>query len=121
MKRHSFLAALTAAPLAACASVQPAADGPVPAALSDPSQVAVFYIGQKPQCGVVRIGEVQGRTENDLRWAAWQMRGNAVVGVRSRLFVVEQSRAGYRRAVNGPGTVRVFEGVAARLNDRCSI
>ena len=122
MKRHSILAALALPLAAACASTPPAADTGVPAQpLSDPSQVAVYYVGQKPQCGVVRIGEVQGRTETELRYAAWQMRGNAVVAVRSRLFVVEQPRGAYRRTINGPGTVRVFQGVAARVADRCTI
>jgi hypothetical protein len=117
MKR-STLATLAAAPLVACASAGAADDfgaGPY-----DPAQVAIYYIGQKPGCGMVRIGEVQADTEGGLREAALRLRGNAVVGVRWRLVVVDQGR-GYRRAITGPAAVRVFLGMAVRLDDRCGI
>jgi hypothetical protein len=117
MKRHNAMAVLIAAPLAACAPVQPE-DAPSPES-TDPSSVPVFYIGQKPQCGMVRLTEIQASSEGGLRVAALQVRGNAVVAVRSRLVVVEASRAAYRRAITGPAAVRVYEGMAVRLDDRC--
>ena len=119
MQRHTILAVLVAAPLAACA---PAAAGteesPSPES-TDPSSVPVFYVGQKPQCGMVRLTEIQASSEGGLRWAALQVRGNAVIAVRSRLVVPEPSRAAYRRSITGPAAVRVYEGMAVRLDDRC--
>jgi hypothetical protein len=118
MKRHNVMAVLLAAPLAACAPVQ-AEDSPSPAGSTDPSSVPVFYVGQKPQCGMRRLTEIQASSLGGLRVAALQVRGNAVVAVRSRLVVVEASRAAYRRAITGPAAIRVYEGMAARIDDRC--
>ena len=122
MKRHPTLAAALAAPLAACAAAAAGGgDEPLPPGANDPSQVAVFYMGQHPQCGMVRITEVQAQSVGDLRWAALSMHGNAVVGVRSSLVVPEQSRWTYRRGVTGPAAYRVYSGTVVRLNDRCTI
>ena len=122
MKAHSTLAALAAAPLVACASAGIAAEeqAEVPGA-SDPSQVSIYWMGHRPQCGMVRIAQVQAESEGELRLAAIALRGNAVIGVRSRLVVPETPRYGSRRVIDGPAAYRVFIGTAVRLNDRCRI
>jgi hypothetical protein len=118
MKPH--FAALAAAPLVACASAGVSAEdqGQAPGAY-DPSQVAIYWMGQKPPCGMVRLTEVQAESESGLRWAAVALRGNAVVGVRSRMVVPEASRYAYRRTITGPAAYRVYFGTAVRLDDRC--
>ncbi|HSU15294.1 hypothetical protein [Longimicrobium sp.] len=118
MKRHNVMAALLAAPLAACASVSAGEEAGSRMETTDPSTVPVYSIGQKVPCGMVRLTEVQAGSVAGLRWAALQVRGNAVVGVRSRLVVPETTRATYRRMA-GPAAVRVYQGMAVRLDDRC--
>jgi hypothetical protein len=120
MTRHFLVAALAAVPLAACASNQAPATDPGQTAY-DPSQVPIYYVGQKPQCGMTRLSEVQGYSEYALRAAAVQLRGNAVVGVSSRMVAVEQPRGIYRRAITGPAAVRVFQGMAVRLVQPCAV
>lgn len=118
MMPRSTLAALAAAPLVACASAGvPGDEGPYG---NNPSQVPLYWIGQAPRCTMVRIGEVQAQSEAGLREAALQVRGNAVVLVRSAM-VVPDTRAAYRNVLVDPASYRVYYGVAVRLNDRCSI
>ena len=122
MKHHSTLAALAAPPLVACASAPNAGDEALAAGgVAEPTQVAVYYVGQAPKCGMKRLTEVQGISMEQLQWSAWQLRANAVIGVRSRLMVVEQPRGIYRRAIVGPSTVRVFQGMAVRMAERCTV
>jgi hypothetical protein len=119
MSARSTLSALAAAPLVACASAGMPCDEPL--AAGDLSQVPIYYVGQKPQCAMARIAEVQAESEGGLRAAALRLGGNAVIGVRQRFVVPEPTRAVYRRGGGLAAVSRVYLGTAARLNDRCRI
>ena len=102
-------AALLALTLAACAHrpANPlAAWSPTPA---DASQVATFWMGERPPCGAARVRDVGAYTERGLREAALRVGANAVVGVHTIRSADAQGRPA-REA---------FEGTAVRLPVTC--
>lgn len=74
--------------------------------------IRTHWANEQPACPVVRVMEVSARSENGLRWAAWNGRSQAVVAVRARLLdsMPTTSRSGGR----------VFEGVAVRYAEGCT-
>jgi hypothetical protein len=78
---------------------------------ADVAAIRTFWMGARPPCPYQQVREVQATSENGLRWAAWNVRAQAVVGVRSRQLDA---------APGTPNPVsRVYEGIAVRYNPGC--
>jgi hypothetical protein len=78
----------------------------------DVMAIRTYWGAEKPACPVAGAKEVSARTENGLRWAAWNLRAQAVVSVRARILdsMPTSARAGGR----------VYEGVAVRYAEGCA-
>ena len=85
-----------------------------PAPPADVMAIRTYWANEQPPCPVVRVTELSARTENGLRWAAWQAKATAVVSVavRGRTPVTTPDR---------PAAMsQVYEGVAVRFAEGCT-
>ena len=119
MKPVRLLAgALLAGLQAACASTSNVGDdGGRPGSPPPPADVMAihtYWAGEEPPCPVVRVTELSARSENGLRWGAWQARAQAVVSVSVRGRTIGSTR-------ERPAPMSsVYEGVAVRFAEGCT-
>jgi hypothetical protein len=83
-----------------------------PAPPPDVMAIHTYWLSEAPPCPVVGVKEISARSENGLRWEAWNLRAQAVVRVRSRIVDSMPGRPA--------PLLRVFEGVAVRFAEGCT-
>jgi hypothetical protein len=117
MKPVRLLACVLVAGLqGACASsgVSDHASGPGVPPPADVLAIQTYWRGEEPPCPVVPVAELTARSENGLRWEAWNARAQAVVSV------VVRARTDYSPASRPAAMSQVYEGVAVRFAEGCT-
>jgi hypothetical protein len=118
MKSVRLLACVLVAGLqGACASSGVSDHGSRPGSPAPPADVLAiqtYWRGEEPPCPVIRVAELSARTENGLRWEAWNARAQAVVSV------VVRARTDYSAPDRPAAMSQLYEGVAVRYADGCT-
>ena len=103
---------------AACASANRASDDAGGMAFPPPPRdvmaIHTYWADEQPPCPVVPVAELSARTENGLRWEAWNAKAQAVVSV------VVRARTNYSTPDRPVAMSQLYEGVAVRFAEGCT-
>ena len=86
----------------------------VPAPPADVMAIQTYWRGEEPPCPVIPVAELSARSENGLRWEAWNAKAQAVVSV------VVRARTNYSAPDRPVAMSQLYEGVAVRFAEGCT-